>query len=142
MTFALLAIGLAFHPAVGSGEGAAQGLEVRLSADKPVYAPGERITLILQLVNRSNRAVILTFRDAQRFDVVLRDAQGREVWQWAAGRMFAQGLGRETLPPSGTLTYTVFVEQTLPPGVYSASGMITAREAMLAAHIVLRVEGH
>src|SRR5712692_1634893 len=35
MTFVLLTVGLGLHPVVGSGERAARGREVRLSADKP-----------------------------------------------------------------------------------------------------------
>ena len=54
--------------------------------------------------------------------------------------MFAQAVGSETISPSGSLVYTVRVEEKLLPGVHSATGLVTAPEGTPSASIVLRVE--
>lgn len=115
-------------------------LDVLLAADKPVHAAGEPITLVLRVVNRGRAPLTLTFRSAQRFDVVVRDAGDREVWRWAAGRMFAQALGQEMIPPAGELAYTATLEKGLPPGAYTATGLLTTLEGGLSARLLLRVE--
>ena len=97
------------------------------------------VTLTLTVTNRSQAPVVLTFPTEQRFDVVVRDAAGRDVWRWATGRMFAQMIGRETLPPSGTLVYTARVETQLAPGAHTATGAVTAQEGGLSASVALRV---
>lgn len=117
-----------------------KGVEISVTADKAAYAPGEPITLTLRAVNSSNRPVTLMFRTAQRFDFVVLDRERKEVWRWAARRAFAQVVGRETIPPSGALRYTATVEEKLAPGVYTATGFLTAQEERLRASVTVRVE--
>jgi len=114
--------------------GEPSGLKVTLAADKPAYAPGESITFTLRVVNATAKPVRLTFRTAQRFDLVMEDAQDREVWRWSAGRLFAQVLGGETLGPSGgEFVARPTVEGRFPSGLYTVKGTIPAMEGALSA---------
>lgn len=111
-----------------------------LTADKSTYMAGEPIVLTLRLVNGTREPVSLTFHTGQRFDFVVRNQEGREVWRWAAGRMFTQVLGQETVPPSGALVYTATVEKPLLPGGYTVTGLVTAPDGVPSASLTFRVE--
>jgi intracellular proteinase inhibitor BsuPI len=105
-----------------------------LTADKTVYAEGEPVELTLQVVNRGPRPVTLQFRDSQRYDFLIRNAQGQEVWRWSADQMFAQMLGQETLSPDGgNLTYRVVARATLRRGSYTVMGVVPAIDAQMSA---------
>ena len=136
----LLAAAPAGPPPAHGDEATMPRVSARLRGDKPAYAPGEPITLTLRVGNETDAPIVLTFRTAQRFDVVVSDAAGRDVWRWATGRMFAQAMGRETIPPSGALVYTARIETKLAPGAYLATGVVTAQEGRLTASVALRVE--
>lgn len=117
------------------------GVGVFLEADKGTYIPGEPITLTLRVVNHSPQPVSLYFRDAQRHDFIVQDPHGHEVWRWAAGRVFAQALGEETLPPAGgELTYRITVRERLSPGRYAVIGTIPAQEELLSESITISID--
>ncbi len=112
-----------------------KGLNAILTADKPGYAAGKPITFTLRVVNGSSRTVRLSFRTAQRFELVMEDGQGREVWRWSAGRLFAQVLGEETLGPSGgEFVALATMEGRFPAGVYTVKGTIPALEGTISAN--------
>lgn len=120
--------------------GAPSGLKATLAADKPAYAPGESITFTLRVVNGTPRPVRLSFRTAQRFDLVMEDGRGHEVWRWSAGRLFAQVLGQETLSPSGgEFVAQATAEGRFPPGSYTAKGTIPAMEGALSASTTVTI---
>jgi len=115
------------------------GIELVLTAEKAAYAQNEPISLRLMVFNRGSEAVTLRFRTAQRYDVVFRDAQHREVWRWSAGQMFAQVLGEEMLPARGALRYRVTVRQRFPPGRYTAVATIPAEGEPISASLEITV---
>jgi hypothetical protein len=118
----------------------ASELSLFLRASKAVYAKGEPLDLTLEVVNRSPQPVTLQYRTAQRYDVLIRNAQGQDVWRWATGQMFAQMLGQETLPPEGgKLTYYVVASVPLPPGSYTVTGVVPAVHAQMTAHLELTI---
>ena len=120
--------------------GEATSLNAILTANKATYAPGEPITLTLQVLNGTLKPVRLSFRTAQRFDLVMEDGQGREVWRWSAGRLFAQVLGEETLGPSGgEFVAQATAEGKFPSGTYTVRGIIPALEGALAASTTVTV---
>lgn len=122
------------------GSGEPSGLKVTLATDKPAYAPGEPITFTLRVVNGTPKPVRLSFRTAQRFDLVVEDAQGREVWRWSAGRLFTQVLGAETLDPSGgEFVAQAITEGKFPSGIYTAKGTIPAMEGALSASTTVTI---
>ena len=115
------------------------GLALRLESLKPDYRAGDRPGFRLHLANTTDRPLTLEFRNAQRFDVTVRDASGREVWRWSAGQMFAQVIGEVVLPPRGERTWTVTAPASLPPGRYAATAVVTATNAKIQATISVTV---
>jgi len=112
-----------------------------LTASKAVYAEGEPVELILQVVNRGPRPVTLQFRDSQRYDFLIRNAQGQEVWRWSANQMFAHMLGQETLSPDGgNLTYRVVARATLRRGSYTVMGVVPVIDAQMSALLEVTIQ--
>ena len=116
-------------------------LKVVLIADKVIYTPGEPIMLTLRLINDASKPISLSFPTAQRFDLLVQNQQGREVWRWSAGRFFAQMLGEEVLKPSGgELLYQAKVESKFPQGVYTVKAIIPALGSQMSATINVTVQ--
>jgi Intracellular proteinase inhibitor len=133
-SFSSLVVGVSI-PSEGSD------LNLLLKASKTVYAQGEPMELTLQVVNHSPRSVTLQFRDTQRYDFLMRNTAGQEVWRWSANQMFAQMLGQETLSPDGgALTYRVVVSATLGGGSYTVTGIVPAIDAQMSAHLEVTIQ--
>jgi hypothetical protein len=112
-----------------------------LTSNKAVYAEGEPVELTLQVVNRGPRPVTLQFRDSQRYDFLIQNAQGQEVWRWSANQMFAQILGQETLSSDGgKLTYRVVARATLVRGSYTVMGVVPAIDAQMLARLEVTIQ--
>jgi hypothetical protein len=67
---------------------------------------GEDVKFSFHVTNSSSKRVELRFPSGQTHDLVVLDAQGREVWRWSRGRMFTQGMQNKVLGTSDTLTFT------------------------------------
>ena len=72
-------------------------LRVRVSRDT--------VALALTVANPGRAGVRLSFGTAQRYDFVVLDESGVEVWRWSAERMFGQVAGEEEVPSGGVLEY-------------------------------------
>jgi len=116
------------------------GISVFLAADKRLYNQGETIEVTFGALNRSAEPLTLRFRTAQRYDLLVQDARGQEVWRWSTDQFFAQMLGEETLVPrEGALTYRVAVRHPLAAGRYTVVGIIPAAEARMSASMEMEV---
>jgi hypothetical protein len=104
-----------------------------VTTTKNAYAREEAVDVTLNVMNRGTVPAQLTFPTAQRYDVLIHDAQGRQVWRWSDGKMFAQVLGEETIQPGRRLVYRVRVRDTLAPGAYRVTGVIPAEQALSAS---------
>ena len=82
--------------------------------------------------NDGDEPVDLQFADALEADFAVRDGE-REVWRFSEGRMFAQMIGSESIPPDGTATYEASWEDS-ESGEYAAVATLEARERDCKAH--------
>ncbi len=91
------------HPNESARRLAMRGDTVAASLDVKL---GDDVQFNLHVTNSSARRVELRFPSGQTHDVVVLDAQGREVWRWSRGRMFTQAIQNKILAASDTLTFT------------------------------------
>ena len=67
---------------------------------------GEDVKFSFHVTNSSPKRVELRFPSGQTHDLIVLDAQGREVWRWSQGRMFTQAMQNKVLASNDTLTFT------------------------------------
>ena len=69
-------------------------LEVRsaLGRNARRFAAGEPVTFVLEIENTGATPLALEFATARTHDFSVLDPEGREVWRWSRGRLFAQAL--------------------------------------------------
>ncbi len=115
-------------PSVGS-------LVVTLSVDKSTCRPGETIQATLQVANPTAQAVTLSFSSSQRFDLVIEDEGGGELWRWSQGRFFLQVLGQVTLTPGGPpLIFHAEAPAPAEPGSYRLLGGLANEGRVFSAY--------
>lgn len=114
---------------------------VSLTTDKAIYAVGEGIVMELIVFNRTAKNLIFDFRDAQRYDFIIEDAEGNSVWRWAERRMFVQVLGEETLGPGREeVVYTETYAGPLEPGSYEVIGALISANRPLSAYLRITID--
>jgi hypothetical protein len=102
-----------------------------LTLDKPQYGGDDVPVLTARLTLRSTRSepVTLTFPSGQRFDLVIRNESGQEVFTWSVGRAFVLAFGTERFGP-GERNWMVMAPlsaagERLPAGRYTAEAWLT-----------------
>ena len=71
----------------------------KLVSSLTVDAKSSPVRFVLAVENAGSKTIEMQFPDGQTHDIAVLDANGREVWRWAEGRMFTQAL--RTRPISG-----------------------------------------
>ena len=116
------------------------GFGASLATDQPVYRPAQPILITFEVFNHTPAAVRFDFSSGQRFDVVIEDDGGNEVWRWSAGKMFTMALGQETLGPGNPrLIYETEYADRLEPGRYKIIGILTDVRRQTSATISVEV---
>jgi len=98
--------------------------------DKSTYASAEPLELRLTLRNSSPAPLVLDITSSQRYDAVIRDAAGKDVYQLSAARAFLAVLGREEIAQSErnyleSIPLANHSGQALPAGRYTIEAWIT-----------------
>ena len=111
-----------------------------LSTDQPLYRSGETVRITFEVFNHTPTPVRFDFTSSQRYDVVIEDQQGKEIWRWSGDRMFTMALGQETLGPAKPrLTYEAEYTAKLKPGTYKIKGLLTNVNRPISATIGVEV---
>ncbi|HEV7993622.1 MAG TPA: BsuPI-related putative proteinase inhibitor [Gemmatimonadaceae bacterium] len=85
-----------------------------------VNAQKNAVHFAFDLTNDGKKTVELTFPNGQRYDFAVIDSTGREVYRWAAGRMFTQSVQNASLDGGETMHITEQTTTPLPQGSYVA----------------------
>ena len=138
VTLSMLA---AAFSAVHASESDQPRFGVSLVTDKPVYARGDPVHMSFEVSNPGATAVTLQFTSAQRFDLVIEDEAGRDVWRWSAGRLFAAVLGEEVFhTDSPRLAYEAIFSGVLDAGAYRIRAWITDGSGDFSATLGIQVQ--
>lgn len=108
------------------GTGSAMGAVVELVPTLAVVVTGDSVRFRLRVANDGAAAVPLEFGSAQRYDFVIFDGAGAEVWRWSSGRMFAQVVGLERLEPGAVLEYEESWDPAGREGEYRAEARLVS----------------
>jgi len=119
----------------------AHPIQVTVACDKTEYmhgqpgvqyvmAPTGTLKATLVIKNTTTSLHLLTFNTSQKYDFVIRDAQGKEVKRWSADRMFAQIVTTTAIKPGEELSFAADLPlgdsgKPLPAGSYTLEGLAT-----------------
>jgi hypothetical protein len=114
---------------------------ISMSTDKMSYTIGKPIKMTLKIFNYTEEGITFHFNTSQRYDFVIEDKEGNEIWRWSEGRMFAQMLGEEILEPTNTeIIYTAEYKDRLSPGYYKVTGIFVAQDRPMSGSIIIEVK--
>ncbi|GAB4242145.1 MAG: hypothetical protein OHK005_05750 [Candidatus Methylacidiphilales bacterium] len=85
--------------------------------------------MLFRVFNNGKRNYILSFPDAQRFDYIILDPEGRLIYEWSADKMFVQAVGSSNVNPKERLTYSdemplAELVNKLRPGAYTVKAIL------------------
>lgn len=114
----------------------------QITARLAVQAEHAEVRFALHVSNAGKKRVELTFPNGQRYDFVVVDSLGREMWRWGSGRMFTQAV-RNTLLGAGE---TLDIQETwrnapLPPGRYVAKAVLASENFPIVEQREFTVDG-
>lgn len=114
---------------------------ISMSTDKMNYSVGEPTKMTFEIFNYTEEDVTFHFNTSQRYDFIIEDEEGNEVWRWSEDRMFAMMLGEEVLGPTNPeVTYIGEYTNNLSPGYYKITGIFVAQEKPMSGSIIIEVK--
>ena len=114
---------------------------ISMMTDKISYTIGEPITMTLKVFNYTEEEMTFHFNTSQRYDFIIEDEEGNEIWHWSKDMMFAMVLGEETLGPTNPeIIYTAECRDKLTPGYYKVTGILVAQDRPMSGNIIIMVK--
>ena len=114
---------------------------ISLMIDKMNYNVDETIIMTLKIFNYTEEDIVFYFHNSQRYDFIIEDEEGNEVWRWSDGRMFAMVLGEEILGSNNPkIIYATEYQGQLSPGYYKITGFFVARDRPMSGSIIIEVK--
>jgi len=99
------------------------------------FKQGEPVRLVITVA--ASETITLHYRTTQRYDIVITDPDGKEVWRWSKDKAFGEVVEEVTLEENETLTFNESWDQRdnngqpVPPGSYTATATSTHCDANL-----------
>jgi len=122
-------------------EGINMNYGISMSTDKMSYSINEPIKMTLKIFNYNEENVVFHFNNAQRYDFIIEDKEGNEIWRWSEDRMFAMVLGEEVLGPDNPeIIYTAEYKDKLSPGYYKITGILVAKDRPMSGNVIIIVK--
>lgn len=93
---------------------------------------GRFVVFTLAVVNTGADPVKLRFNTGQRYDFLVSDDRGREIWRWSSSRAFIQIMSEITAAPRQLIVYSVVWDgkdnegRPVAAGEYWVQGVFTA----------------
>lgn len=114
---------------------------ISMTNDKMKYSVGEPIKMTLKIFNYTQEEISFQFTTSQRYDFIIEDKEGEEIWRWSKDKMFAMVLGEETLGlDSPEIIYTAEYKGELDPGYYKVTGIFVAQNRPMSGSIIIEIK--
>ena len=114
---------------------------ISIMTDKMSYSVGESIIMTFKVFNYTKADITFHFNTAQRYDFIIEDEEGNEVWHWSKDRMFAMMLGEEILGPTNMeVNYSAEYKSKLSPGYFKVTGVLVAQNRPMLGSIIIEVK--
>ena len=114
---------------------------ISMMTDKISYFVGEPIIMTLKIFNYTEEDIVFHFSSSQRYDFIVEDEEGNEIWYWSRDRMFAMMLGEEILGATNTeILYSAEYKGKLSSGYYKVIGFFVVRDRSMSGSIIIEVK--
>jgi hypothetical protein len=114
---------------------------ISMSTGKMNYSVGEPIVMTLKVFNYTEEEMIFHFNTSQRYDFIIEDEEGEEIWRWSKDKMFAMVLGEEALGPHNPeVNYSAECKSKLSPGYYKVTGILVAQDRPMSGNVIIIVK--
>jgi len=114
---------------------------ISMSTDKVSYSAGEPIKIILKIFNYTGEDIVFHFNTSQRYDFIIEDEKGYEIWNCSQDMMFAMALGEDILGPNNpVIIYTAEYKGELSPGFYKVTGIFVSQDRPMSGSIIIEVK--
>jgi hypothetical protein len=101
----------------------AHGLKLRAHLTRSSYSIGEDLILELSLQNTQTTPITIAFPSSQRFDFVVLNHEGNEVYRWSRDKAFLTVISKVMLSPSESIDEQLsWRVQGVSPGEYTVTG--------------------
>ena len=139
--FLALGLWLGIHRNSAAEEGN-MNYGISMMTDKMSYSVGEPIVMTLKIFNYNDEEdIAFNFNTSQRYDFIIEDEEGKEVWRWSGDKMFAMVLGEEILGPTNPeVIYTAEYKGKLSPGYYKVTGILVAKDRPMSGNVIIIVK--
>jgi hypothetical protein len=101
---------------------------IEVSTNKTNYSPGEKVKISIKATNNSKEEISTYYSSSQKYDLVITDKNGKEMWRWSHGKMFLMAIYPFRLKPKESVQFNYTWDQRdnsgklLLPGKYSITG--------------------
>lgn len=113
---------------------------ISMITDKMNYSVGEPIIMTLEVFNYTEEDIDFHFNTSQRYDFIIEDEEGEEIWRWSKDKMFAMVLGEEVLGPHNPeVNYSAECKSKLSLGYYKVTGIFVAQNRPMSGSIIIEV---
>lgn len=114
---------------------------ISMSTDKMNYSVGEPIIITLKIFNYTEEEITFHFNTGQRYDFIIKDEEGKEIWRWSKDMMFAMVLGEETLGQHNPeVIFRAEYRGKLNPSYYKITGVLVAQDRSMSGSITIEVK--
>jgi len=114
---------------------------ISMSTGKMNYSVGEPIVMTLKVFNYTEEEMIFHFNTSQRYDFIIEDEEGEEIWRWSKDKMFAMVLGEEALGPHNPeVNYSAECKSKLSLGYYKVTGILVAQDRPMSGNVIIIVK--
>lgn len=121
-------------------DGKDMNYNVSLSTDKTIYFVGEPIMMTLKIFNYTDEEITLKFNTSQRYEFIIEEKEGHELWRWSRGRMFTMVTGVEVLGPTNPeMIATETFSDRLIPGQYHIMGIFVSENRAMSGSVMIEV---
>jgi len=119
--------------------------EISVSVPEGDFKKGKKVPVSISVANIGGSIEILHYSTAQRFDLEVKDSQGKPLWRWSVGQYFAQSFEQVKLEPDDSENdYATWMQKDqagnqVPPGTYTLIARSTADEISKTVSIKIKV---
>jgi len=118
---------------------------VKVKTDKNSYLEGEPVQISMEVINKSDKTVSAYYPSSQKYDFIITDKNGAEVWRWSRNKMFLMEIIPFQLKTGEMLRFNYVWNQknnsseNVPTGEYYVTGKLMTSPKMNSQKIRIEI---